>query len=301
MSELHRTRSRIKLGAARFQFRKGSRRLRSVLDALTFDTSVSHLGAGSFPDPLVPGVVTELRTDVGELYVHADDLVMTPFIREHGSWEASEGAFIRRAVREGATFVDVGANVGYFSVLGSTLVGPSGHVVAVEPEARNLGLLRANLWRHGAGNAVVLPIAAHRHRGFVPLRLNEQNRGDHQVGWHEGASAFVPCARLDDLLAGVPVDFIKVDTQGVDHDVIAGLTGLIDQNRPLTILCEFWIEGMEERGLDPDAIARDYRALGFELALLDDAGSSRPASPGDLVQAATTSSTRFVNVVLQRH
>ncbi len=156
---------------------------------------------------------------------------MTPFVQAHGFWEASETRFLRDALHEGMTFIDVGANTGYFSVLGSRLVGATGRVFAVEPERRNIAVLKANLWRHGCDNAVILPIAAHRQRGFLPLRLNDENRGDHQVGWSDEASALVPSARLDDLLAGVSVDVAKVDTQGVDHDVIDGLSGLFPPDR----------------------------------------------------------------------
>jgi FkbM family methyltransferase len=274
-------------------------RLLAGLDAVAFATSVAQRGTSAFPEPLEPGLTTDVSTSMGDLFVHAADRVMTPFIHEHGFWEASETAFLRRVLTPGATFVDVGANIGYFSVLASALVGGSGRVIAVEPERRNLALLKANLWRNGCGNAIVLPIAAYRHTGFLPLVLNEDNRGDHQVGWHDGASALVPCARLDDLLGGLDVDVIKIDTQGVDHDVIAGLLRLIRRPVRPTILCEFWLEGMERRGVDPGQVATGYRELGFELALLRDELGPYPASPAEVVAAARAEASRYVNVVLR--
>jgi FkbM family methyltransferase len=274
-------------------------RLLIGLEALAMDTAVSNRAASSFPERLSQESVTDVTTRIGNLYMHADDRVMTPFMRQHHVWEEGETAFLEAAVRPGATFVDVGANIGYFSVLGARLVGSEGRVIAIEPERRNISLLKANLWRHGCDNSVILPIAAYRERGFVPLRLNEENRGDHQVGWDAGASALVPCARLDELLGGVAVDVVKVDTQGVDHDVIAGLSGLIRRGRAPTIMCEFWLEGMAARRIHPQGVAEGYERLGFELSLLDEDGSLRAASPLDVVAAAEAATTGFVNVVLR--
>jgi FkbM family methyltransferase len=268
-------------------------------EALAFDTAIGQRAASSFPQQLVPSSVTDIATEVGRLYMHAGDRVMTPLIRETGQWEPGETAFLRRTLKEGHTFVDVGANVGYFSVLASALVGPMGRVVAVEPEQRNLALLKANLWRNRCGNAIVLPIAAHRETGFLPLRPDEKNRGNHQVGRTRGASALVPCARLDDLLASLRIDAIKVDTQGTDHDVIAGLSALVRPSTRTTIMCEFWIDGMEQRGLDPSEVAGEYKQLGFELALLTDTGEEHRASPAEIVAAARDSGVKYVNVVLR--
>jgi FkbM family methyltransferase len=170
-------------------------------------------------------------------------------------------------------------------------------VIAVEPESRNVALLKANLWRHQCANAVVLPLAAGRDYGYVSLSLSEENRGDHQVGWDDRADQLVPCARLDDLLAGQRLDFIKVDTQGVDHEVIAGLSGLVGGDSQ-TVMCEFWFTGMQERGINPGGVADEYQRLGFKLHLLEEDGSVTPVSPGGLVHAASTHPTGFVNVVM---
>lgn len=274
-------------------------RLVAALASTAFDTSVSQRAASSFPPPLDPAAVSDIHTRIGELFVHADDEVMTPLLRAHGTWEASESAFLERSLRPGDTFVDVGANFGYFSVLGAALVGSAGRVIAVEPEARNVALLKANLWRNRATNAVVVPLAAGRGWGYVPLTFNECNRGDHQVGWRDRADRLVPCARLDDLLAGERVDFIKVDTQGVDHDVIAGLCGTFGSASP-TILSEFWFTGMQERGIDPGSVAGEYRRLGFTLHLLQEDGSLHAVDSDGVVDAARTHPAGFVNVVLKR-
>ena len=192
--------------------------------------------------------------------------------------------------------MDVGANVGYMSVLGSQLVGERGSVIAVEPEERNLRLLRANLWRNECANAVVLPVAAGSAYRFLPLAFNESNRGDHQAGGPGAVDRLVPSAPLDAFLADRSVDVIKVDTQGYDHEVIAGLNRTIAAQRP-TILCEFWVEGMRARSIDPLQVAQAY-GRDFVLRLLGDDGELTEVDPDGLVSAAESLPRLYVNAVL---
>ncbi|MBJ7329662.1 MAG: FkbM family methyltransferase [Solirubrobacteraceae bacterium] len=247
--------------------------------------------------------ITEVATDVGPLLMHEGDEVMTPAIREEGVWEKEEAAWLRRVVQPGAAALDVGANVGYFTLLIAQLAGPDGAVVAVEPETRNLGLLRANLWRHGLDDVAVLPIAGWSSRTLLPLVFSEVNRGDHQVrpDRADAAAQLVPAGPLDELLGEHAVlDVVKVDTQGVDHEVIAGLRTTLARSPDPQVLVEYWLEGMEDRGIDPREVLGGYRGLGFELALLGDDGTATAATDDEVIAACEAWAGRFVNLVLHR-
>jgi FkbM family methyltransferase len=249
------------------------------------------------PEELDPSDVVDVKTDVGLMYLHRDDKVMTPAISEHGVWEPEEAAFLRTSLRPGYTFLDVGANVGYMSVLGGRSVGAAGRVIAVEPDSANVRLLRANLWRNGVP-ASVLPLAAFSHRGFAGFVRSEVNRGDHQL--HEGVSdaPLVPCSRLDDLLGPIHVDVAKIDTQGVDHEVLEGMTGLLRANPGMLVLTEFWLGGLEDRGIDPLGVLSRYDELGLALGLLTPDGRVRSADPQNVIDACRAWAGLFVNVVL---
>lgn len=248
------------------------------------------------PDELDPNDVVDIKTDVGQLYLHRNDQVMTPLISERGVWEPAEAAFLRALLRPGHTFLDVGANVGYMSVLGGRSVGATGRVIAIEPDAANVRLLRANLWRNGVP-ASVLPLAAFSHRGFAGFVRSETNRGDHQL--QESADApLVPCSRLDELLGPIHVDVTKIDTQGVDHEVIEGMAGLLHANPSMVVLTEFWLAGLEDRAVDPLGVLARYAALGFALGLLAPDGRVHSAEPGDVIDACQAWEGRYVNLVL---
>jgi FkbM family methyltransferase len=239
-------------------------------------------------------------TDAGRLALHATDRVMTPLIQRDRLWEAPEGGFLRSAIRPGAVVLDVGANVGYMALLAARAAGPEGLVVAVEPEPANVALLRANVWLNDVPNVRILPIAAWSRRELLPLRFNAENRGDHQVGVDAGPARLVPAAPLDELLGELVVDVVKIDTQGADHEAIAGLGATLARSPGAVVLAEFWLEGLEERGIEWRDVLRGYRDAGFAIALLEDDGATRPASDEQVLAACEAWEGRFVNLVLRR-
>jgi FkbM family methyltransferase len=254
---------------------------------------------GLAEDPPTAADVVVTDTDVGTLALHASDQVITPMIRDTGVWEAAEATWLRGAIGAGDTVVDCGANVGYFSLLASRAVGPRGTVIAVEPDAGNLRLLRHNLWRNGCDNVRVIAAAAADERGVLALRHSETNFGDHQV--HPDAApddVLVPCVALDEVLGGARVNVVKIDTQGFDHLVLAGLTRTLSANPAARVLVEFWTDGMAERQLSAEDILAQYRALGRPLALLGDAGAAIPASDEQVFTSVRASPGHWVNLIL---
>lgn len=250
--------------------------------------SLAHARIGS-------RAVITATTDVGPLLLHAHDQVITPAVRRTGVWEPEEGAWLRAVVTPGATVVDCGANIGYFSVMAAQLAGASGRVVAIEPDAANLGLLRANLWLNRCDGVEVVPCAAGRGRGVATLCHSDHNTGDHQVHTSGAADGvLVPLVSLDELLAGARVDVIKIDVQGFDHEVMAGATAALAASPEAVVLVEFSVATMEERGVDPRAVLRDYRALGRPIGLVD--GPDR-VSDDEIMESAARSPGHWANLV----
>jgi len=246
------------------------------------------------------GDVVQVDTDVGPMLLHADDRVITPALRRHGTWDPAEATFLRSAIEPGHTVIDCGANIGYFTLLAAHAAGPAGLVIAVEPEPRNLALLRANVWLAGAANVEVLPVAAGRERGFLGLREPDaQNTGSFEAhdDWEPG-DRIVPSLPLDDVLAGMTVDVVKVDVQGSDHDVIAGMREALARSPGAVVLTEFWLDGMLTRGVPAQVVLDTYRASQRPLMLLADDGTTREASDADIVAACEAWEGRFVTIAL---
>ena len=237
-------------------------------------------------DPLLEPVV-EARTIVGRLLLPLADTIIAPDLVGLGVWEPRETRYLQTLLQAGQTFVDVGAHVGYFSLLAAQLVGPTGTVIAVEPEPRNLDLLRRNLARNGADTARVIPFAAAAAEATMSLALDEQNRGAHRLVASDDPQAgpSVRCVRLDDVLPE-RVDVIKVDAQGYDHEVIEGLERTLAANPRATLMVELSRFELARRGIAPETVLARYDELDFALSLFDASGAARSVSMAEALAFA---------------
>jgi FkbM family methyltransferase len=245
------------------------------------------------PPPLPAGAI-ELDTAIGTLWFDSDDTRLTPWVRSQGVWEADVMKLLRFTLRPGGVFVDVGANVGFHTVLASQIVGPTGLVAAVEPAPWTLDLLRANVWRSG-GLAAVLPVAASDAAGTVQLAVEQGHRSG--ARFTETAGAEVESARLDDLLPEVVADVVKIDVEGAEPLVLRGARALIDRSPNLLVIVEFRDEP-HLSGESPAEALDFYESLGFELCLLRRNGTLDPADSSAVL--ARSRRVPSFNIALRR-
>lgn len=244
--------------------------------------STRERGGTDAPSGAVSARAVEVETDIGALLLHADDPAMTVMIRRDGRWEPEISTILRERLRPGDTFVDVGANVGYHAVLGARLTGPTGRVVAVEPEPRNHQLLTANLRRHATGSHSTIAAAALDTAGTVEFWLSEGDFGNHSTVPISGAGRTmqVPAVRLDDVLADDPrVTLVKIDAEGADQLVVRGMEAVLRSARPAVIV-EFIPNDLALKGEDPQEILGYYRSLGLDVHVVE--GTTR--GPGQSAQ-----------------
>jgi FkbM family methyltransferase len=254
-----------------------------------------HTPLPGHPPFELPPEAVELDTAVGTLWFDGADDQLIRWVRSQGVWEADVMKLLARTLRPGDTFVDVGAHVGFHSVLAGQLVGPTGKVFAVEPAPWAVELLRANVWRHGL-DVTVLPFAASDAAGTVRLALE----GAHRSGAHltEAQDAVeVEAAQLDELLPDVAVDVLKVDVEGAEPLVLRGASNLLARSPRLLAVVEFRNE-RHLSGESPQEVLAFYASLGFEPCLLRRNGDLAPAS----TDAALERSRRepSFNLVLRR-
>ena len=220
-----------------------------------------------------------------ELLCDAADAAVTPGLRS-GEYEPHLTAVFERYCRPGMTVVDVGANLGYYSLLAARLVGPSGRVVALEPNSENCRLLLSSLRRSGLGNVQVLPVAADVEKGWAYYSTHVGSNGglidDGDLLTRPGV--VVPTFRLDDLVAG-PVGLVKMDVEGAEGRVVRGATRLIEHERPIvtTELKEEMLTRVSNSTLGE--YLSYFEGLGYTAALLEkETGAVKPyASVADLL------------------
>jgi FkbM family methyltransferase len=266
--------------------------------AARIDGIERRIRALALANPLDPEGVIDVETQIGPMWLNLADRLVTPIIAEHKAYEVHVTALMNRTLRPGMTVVDVGANIGWFSVLASRLVGESGFVVAVEPGSNNLPLLRANLWRNRCHNALVLPVAAYAHTGHVQMMMNPEGGAGNWIQPGLEDAVLVPCARLDELLDGRRVDVLKTDAEGSDDQAIRGLQETIARSPDITIISEWWTAAYGGHGSRPADVLRFYESLGMRIWLLLDNGDEQPTTPHALLGLA--SSVPFVNIVMRK-
>jgi FkbM family methyltransferase len=171
-------------------------------------------------------------------------------------------------LRPGAVVIDAGANIGYNTVFFAQRVGPRGRVIAVEPAGDNLEVLRGNVSRNALRNVTIAPVAA----GRVRETRNFYLRGDVSAVnsfYEESVYAdvtgvvSVPVEPLDDLLTG-DADLVKIDVEGAELDVLAGMTRLL-QSPAIRLIVEWHPLLQEKAGYPADALPRLLLASGFSL------------------------------------
>jgi FkbM family methyltransferase len=250
------------------------------------------------PEPAI-GPAVRVATDIGDLWYPANDQVMLPYLRATRTWEPSEGRLLASLLRPDSRFLDIGANVGYFSVFAARAC-PRGTIDAVEPDMRALSLLRLNLWVH-APHARVWPLALGRTRGAVGLQIDEANYGDTRVqSKEESAAQLAAMVSGDELFAGRAFVVIKIDVQGFEDEVLLGMQRGINATSRLCIVAEFFPLAIEDRGLRPLDVLATYRTLGLDRLVSVGGRLERLDDEGVLTLCRNAGKNGFINLLLRK-
>ena len=266
------------------------------------DTRHSRLAAAYHRFVHDAGRLEQVETTSGfRMYLDEPDSLRLSVTRE---FEPSETRFFRGHVQPGQVVVDVGANIGYFTLLFARQVGPTGHVYAFEPEPRNFELLERNIALNRLSNVTAFQRAAWHEPSALTLYLNEENRGDHRAYPSEEsrASVTIEAGPIDDCLAGLdrPIDIVKIDIQGAEYNAVRGMSGLLRKSPDVQVLTEFWPGGLRRCGNAPEDYLALFEELGFDFYTLHDAATVERATRDDILRASELEGDGFTNVLCRR-
>lgn len=193
--------------------------------------------------------------------------IISDAIAASGVWEeALSQRLVSLAHAEGGVLVEVGANIGYFSVLWAAQ-GPACRVLAFEPAWRNLYLLQRNVASNALAERIeVLPVAAGRALGLARFDLGPPE----QTGWGglvsdaRANTVAVVVVPLDDLLpADLDITVLKIDVEGADTWVLEGCRRLLRARRVRHVFYEQNLPRMAALGIDPHAAAAFLASVGY--------------------------------------
>jgi FkbM family methyltransferase len=230
------------------------------------------------------------------LNVRSDSVLAKPLFAGHG-FEEGEARILQRLVRPGMKVVDVGANIGLYSIMLGQRVGPKGHVWGFEPFPASAAYLRGNVARNNLSNVSVVEKAVADQVGVSPFFVFPEGGdvynslgAEKRAGEHLRAvrQMEVPVTTLDAFAdeAGIEeVDFIKVDVEGAEERVMAGGRRLIQRSRNLAILSEMYEPSAVQCGCSTLRLAETMAGWGFALHGIGRNGGIHPATVSQLASA----------------
>lgn len=253
---------------------------------------------------------------LGPLWFPAADNVIAPAVAGKGIWEPNEGRWLDLVLKPGMVVVNAGANIGYFTLWAAQRVGSGGSVICIEPHPENRALLERNVADRALTNVRVVAAAASSQAGEINLFLNDINSGDHRVfdptvaaahapGLAASSGGFdgeirhitVPAVTIDDLVGDGQVDVIFTDTQGHDHEVLAGSTRVLANKRPV-IMTEFVPDWIRAQGKNPIDVLRGWVDLGYRIGVWDAGIAPGEWELGAIVAWAEAPGRWFTNLEL---
>jgi FkbM family methyltransferase len=254
-------------------------RARKLIAAIRADTAVKSI-------PLIVAFyrrayahlrpLETIRTEFHGHTVHVDlaDTVVVRSLVTTGEWERYETSLFARALEEGMVAVDIGANIGLYTLEAARRVGSTGNVIAFEPEPHNFDLLCRNIEANHFQNVTTVRKALSNQRGVARLAMSPDNFGGHHIEPSPSSadSIEVETLALDEFFRGrlTRIDVIKLDAEGAEMSILAGMRGVIGANPHLILFTEFSPGAIRAFGCDPEGYLQELSSLGFRLGIVDE-------------------------------
>ncbi|ABB39689.2 methyltransferase FkbM family [Oleidesulfovibrio alaskensis G20] len=161
-------------------------------------------------------------------------------IIQHGKYESASTNLVQQFVKEGQTVLDIGGNIGYYTVMFSKIVGRSGKVITFEPTAHYRSILEKNVQENQINNVLIRPEGLSDKAEKLTISIGSSTATLHAPeGQQIDSYEAIQLARLDDLVEQLDItklDFIKIDVDGHEPSVLRGAQQTIKKFKPLILL-----------------------------------------------------------------
>ncbi len=231
-----------------------------------------------------PGRLVRFTDDDGHRYVSLKNNFTSMAVAVLGQRDPNVMRFLRQWIRPGQVICDVGANIGTYTLPLAQLAGPSGHVLAFEPNRSTRACLRQNLRQNQIRNATVVAAAAGAEPGRGSLVVTPANLGEvHLATDARAAGPRVTITTVDRELArlGYPrVHFIKLDVEGFELAVLRGATRALAASPDVVVQTEIVPAHAARYGFTLEDLTAFFATVGLMPHACDDRGRMIPlASP----------------------
>ena len=216
-------------------------------------------------------VIQKLKSDKAvidghTIYLDKDDSMR---LSTRGHYEPFVADIAKKYLKEGDIVFDIGANIGYFTLLFARLVGKKGKVYAFEPNSENMRLLKKNAEANGYTNIVFVEKAVSNKNEKMKFYLSNDSSTRHSLHENEYCrSSFieVEAVALNDYFdAKQKVHFIKLDVEGAEFDALQGMSRLLQENEKITLVTEFTPDFLKNLNINPKDFINFLQENNFTL------------------------------------
>jgi FkbM family methyltransferase len=187
-----------------------------------------------------------------------------------GVFEPFMSSIVAGEVRRGDIVLDIGASIGYYTLMFARLVGEEGHVYAFEPAPESFEILKRNIEENGYRNVTLINKAVSDFTGKTRLFLCGYNNMAHTMSKTRSSSGSIEIdtVRLDDFFGADsrPIDFIKIDVEGAELAAIRGMERLLQRSPSVSLITEFYPGWLASYGADAREYLKFLTGLGFSVS-----------------------------------
>lgn len=211
--------------------------------------------------------------------------------------EPGTGDVLRRLVQPGMVVADVGANIGLLTLVMAWAAGPTGKVIAFEPEAVPRSNLEKMKHLNGLSWVEVRDQAVGERAGQLTFHVSDiiGHSSLYALPETEGSREIqVEVVRLDDVAPAKRLDVVKIDVEGAELDVLAGMQGVIARNPDLAVVAEFGPEHLKRVGQTPAQWFKAFADAGFKAYIIDEATSAAAPTSARAATKVVSANIAFV-------
>lgn len=240
-----------------------------------------------------------LKTRTANVFGHTmfldpnDDLSLSI----NGEFEPMETSIVKKMVKKGDYVIDIGANIGYYTLIMAKLVGETGKVFAFEPDPNNFELLKKNVEYNGYKNVVLFNQAVSNENGTLKLYYTQNGSISRTFDAGDGRQTMdIQAVRLDDVIKE-KIDFIKIDIEGFEIMAMKGAYNILNTYHP-TVISEFTPRDIAKLGFKAKDYLRMYELLGYDIYDADEEASKvESIEPDDLIAKYPEDGILHTNIV----
>ncbi len=202
-----------------------------------------------------------------KMYLNVTDVGLSHMLLLNGEYEKHETILLKNLIKKGDVFLDVGANFGYYTLLASKLVGKTGKVFSFEPDPYNFSILQRNIKINNCANVLCVNKAVGERDEKIYFYIDADNLGRHNIisNWSNHKLS-VDKISLDNFFQkGIRVDLVKIDIEGVEELAISGMKKIIQTNKQIKLLIEFFPERIRQNKLNPNNLNKLINSFGFSI------------------------------------